>query len=272
MSALASGLYEGSVYHRRMRPKSHVLRQRLFQVLLDLDELDTLDRRLRFFGRNRRALVAFHDGDHGDGSGDLRGWAQARLAEAGISPQDGPIRLLCIPRVFGFAFNPLSVWFCHADDGRLTALIYQVNNTFGERHAYVIPVVPASADLVLQRCAKSFFVSPFMDMSMSYDFAVRPPAEDVTVRVDGSDADGPLIATSFTGRRREFDDWTLLDSVLRWPVNTIAVVAGIGWGAFRIWLKGVRYRRRTPAPALGVTIVSPDSPMDRSACPISARQ
>ena len=151
MTAWASGLYRGRVVHQRLRPRRHRLGYRIFQMLLDLDELAALDAGLRLFGYNRPALVGFHDRDHGPGDGrPLRPYVEAELAKAGIDLGGGPIRLLCMPRVLGQVFNPLSLYFCCDRSGVLAAILYEVNNTFGERHSYLIPVGPAPGDLVRQ--------------------------------------------------------------------------------------------------------------------------
>ena len=136
-------------------------------MLLDLDELETLSRRLRLFAWNTPGVMSFHDRDHGDGH-NLRAWIDAKLAAEGIVA-DGARRVLCYPRLFGYVFNPLSVWFCHARDGRLAAIIYEVHNTYRERHAYVLRV--ANNDpLIRQRCANDFYVSPFLSLDCTYNF------------------------------------------------------------------------------------------------------
>lgn len=256
MSGRRSGLYAGSVFHRRLRPRGHYLKHSLYQVLFDLDELEALDRDLRLFSLGRYNLFGFRPTDHGDGSGDLRGWVEAELAAAGVDVSGGRIRLLCIPRILGHAFNPISVWFADGADGRLAGIIYQVNNTFGERHSYVIPVDDPAAPVVRQACAKRFHVSPFMDMDMTYHFAVVPPGEAVSVRVDASDADGPKISTAFAGERRELTDGALVAAFLGQPLMTLKVVAGIGWGALRLWLKGIGYRSKPAPPAEATTRVA----------------
>lgn len=255
MSGLASGLYVGRVFHRRLRPRAHRLDHSIFQMLVDLDELPALERRLRLFSASGFNLFSFRERDHGDGAGDLRTWARAQLAQAGVAA-DGPVRLLCIPRVLGHAFNPLSVYFCHRRDGALTGIIYQVNNTFGDRHSYVIPVRRGGDALIRQQCDKRLHVSPFMDMAMAYRFIIRPPGDGVMIRVDGDDASGPLITTAFTGDRVDLSDRALLGAFLRLPLMTLGVVAGIGWGALRLRLKGLRYRARQPAPDQESTIVT----------------
>jgi DUF1365 family protein len=256
MTGLRSGLYAGSVFHRRFRPRGHYLKHSLFQLLLDLDELAALDRRLRLFSLGSFNLFSFRPTDHGDGSGDLRGWVERQAGEAGVDIAGGAIRVLSIPRVLGHAFNPISVYFCHDRSGALAALIYQVNNTFGERHSYVIAVDDPLAPVVRQVCEKRFHVSPFMDMDMTYQFAVQPPGETVTVRVDASDAEGPKIATAFSGERRALTDGALVHAFLGQPLMTLKVVAAIGWGALRLWTKGIAYRPKPAAPGQATTVVS----------------
>ena len=257
MSAWASGLYRGLVVHQRLRPRRHRLRHRIFQVLLDLDELPALDRGLRLFGHNRAALVSFHDRDHGPGDGAaLRPYVEAQLSRAGIDLGGGPIRLLCIPRVLGQVFNPLSLYFCHRRSGALAAILYEVRNTFGERHSYLIPVEGAG-DVVRQACDKGFYVSPFQEMAMRYHFTVRPPAEDLFVGIVSSDTEGPMLHAAFTGRRSELTDAAILKAFLGAPLLMLKVLAGIHWEALRTWLKGARFHARPPAPAEPVTVVSP---------------
>jgi len=241
------GLYAGVVTHVRLRPKRHRLRYRMVQCLFDLDALPELDKRLKLFGHNRMAVFSFHDKDHGDGSGDLRGEIGRRLVLAGL-PAGGRIQLLCLPRMFGYVFNPLSVYFCHAPDGRLAAILYEVNNTFGERHTYLIPVGNGDQTPVRQSCDKRFYVSPFMDMALRYDFTVIPPGETTCVKVSVSDGDGLLLDTVFAGERRPMTDRTLAWSLVAFPLMTLKVVAGIHWEALRLWLKGVRLTPKPPPP------------------------
>lgn len=137
---LNSALYRGRVMHRRLRPKIHELNYRVFWLLLDLSEIDDVDGRLRLFSRNRFNLLSFHDKDYGDGSGGLRPQVDAWMAQAGIDLAGGPVRLLTMPRVLGYVFNPISIYYCHRPDGRLAAMVYEVTSTFGIRHAYVIPI------------------------------------------------------------------------------------------------------------------------------------
>jgi len=255
MTAWRSGLYAGRVTHRRLRPRHHRLGYKIFQVLLDLDELPDLDRRLRLFSRGRFNLFGFYDRDHGDGAGDLRVYVRRVLDEAGIAFDDGPVRLLCMPRMLGYVFNPISLFFCHARSGDLVAILYEVNNTFGQRHSYLFPVHGADS-VVRHECAKAFYVSPFMTMDMDYAFEAEPPGARVSTVIRGSDDDGLLITAAFAGERSELSDAVLLRAFVAHPLLTLMVVAGIHWEAIKILLKGVRMTRRPPAPAQAISVAS----------------
>jgi DUF1365 family protein len=238
-----SALYQGWVMHRRIRPRHHRFKYRVFALLLDLDELAALDRGLRLFGWNRGGLFSFHDKDHGDGH-DLRIWLDAKLALAGITA-DGPRRVLCYPRIFGYVFNPLSVWFCHARDGALKAIIYEVHNTYDERHAYVMPV-QGDAKLVRHDCAKAFYVSPFLSPDCAYQFRIRPPGADVAIAINEEEAGLPVLNANFAGARSALTDGALLAMLLAYPLMTLKVVAAIHYEAVRLMLKGVRRHPHTP--------------------------
>jgi DUF1365 family protein len=179
---------------------------------------------------------------------------RALLDKAGLDA-GGPIRVLCMPRVLGFVFNPISVYFCHGAGGALEAMLYEVNNTFGQRHAYLIPVTGQAGGVIRQSCDKAFHVSPFMDMAMRYHFKAAEPGRDVLLAVDGHDAAGPMIATSFRGARRELTDPAILRTVLAHPLLSLAVLAGIHWEAVKLLLKGLRLKPTPPTPREPVTIV-----------------
>jgi DUF1365 family protein len=241
-----SGVYEGAVYHKRLRPRIHAFRYRVFSLLLDLDELPALDRGLRLFSHNRWNLFSFMDRDHGGGRTDsLRTWVQERLAGVGIAIPNGRVTLLCYPRILGYVFNPLSVYFCHRADGALAAVIYEVSNTFGERHAYVLPNAENGAGAVRQSCHKAFYVSPFNDVSGGYRFRLLPPADRVSIHIDQQDSGGALFRAGFSGRRGGLSDRALLGLALRYPLMTVKVIAAIHWEAFRLLIKGVPLRLDT---------------------------
>jgi DUF1365 family protein len=181
-----SCLYFGRVMHKRLQPFRHRLDYRVFSLYLDLDELPALTQRLRLFSHNRWNLFGFLDRDHGPRDGTaLRPWIEGHLAEAGIELEGGAIRLLCFPRLLGYVFNPLSIWFCYHRSGRLAAMFYEVRNTFGEMHGYLIPVDPARAPgaPILQSCDKGFYVSPFIGMAATYHFRLAEPDARLSVLI-----------------------------------------------------------------------------------------
>ena len=248
-----SGLYPGVVTHTRFKPRGHRLRYRIFMLLLDLDELPALDRALKLFGLDRFALTGFSPRDHLDRSATpLKAQVEAHLAAAGLA-HGGPVRMLCIPRILGGVFNPLTVYFCHRSDGGLSAILYEVRNTFGETHSYLIPA--QGGPTVEQGVAKGFYVSPFMDMDLAYGFRIVPPGDEVSVAVDVRDVEGRVLAAAFCGRRVELTDAALWRAWLAHPLMTLGVMSAIHWEALRIWLKGETLRPRPKAPANRVTVV-----------------
>jgi DUF1365 family protein len=258
--SLRSTLYIGSVMHRRVRPRPHRLRYRVFWMLLDLDEVEQLPHRLRLFSHNRFNAVSFFGADHGDGSDrPLRAQVEEHLKSAGIATDGGPIRLFCMPRLFGYGFNPLSVYFCYQRDGSLAAVLYEVHNTFRERHSYLIPVdrdAGASGAVIEQHCRKGFYVSPFMDMDMTYTFRVAVPDQRVMVAICAADNDGLLLTAALTGKRTALTDVALLRVLATYPLLTLKVVGAIHWHALRLLLKGLKLRLRPQPPAAPVTVVS----------------
>ncbi|UCH75154.1 MAG: DUF1365 domain-containing protein [Rhodospirillales bacterium] len=247
---IRSAIYRGTVGHERVRPRHHRLRYEVFSLLLDLDELPKLDRRLRLFGYNRRAVMSFNDRDHGPTDGQpLRPWVEARLRDAGIAGDGGPIRLLCYPRVLGYVFNPLSVYFCYRRTGELAAILYEVCNTYSERHTYVIPVSDGGRAVVRQSCGKSLYVSPFIGMDAEYHFRIVPPGDAVNVVIRQEDAEGLLLAAYFKGTREPLSDGTLARAFLRFPFLTVKIIAAIHWQALLLWAKGFRVFSHTPAAA-----------------------
>jgi DUF1365 family protein len=250
---MRSALYAGPVSHRRVKPRAHALAYRVFMLLADLDELDELSRLKRLAVGRGWNLLGFDPARHGDGSGrPLKAQVEALLAGAGLA-HGGPVQLLAMPKVLGHAFNPLTVYFCHGADGALSAILYEVNNTFGERHSYLIPA--PDAGVIRQGCAKDFYVSPFMDMELAYEFRILRPDAQVLVAVDVRDAEGLVLTTSFAGERRELTDANLLRAWLTHPWMTLGSLAAIHWEALFIWLKGEKVRVRPPKPERAVTVV-----------------
>ena len=228
--------------HMRLSPRRHQFRYRVWTMLLDVDRIDEVVGRLRLMRRNRFAPVAFHDRDHGPRDGSpLRPWVEARLAEAG-RPAPARIAILSMPRLLGFAFNPLSVFYCRDADGRLESVIYEVKNTFGDQHAYVLSAGGAAPGAPVRHAhAKQFFVSPFMDMDQTYRFDLMDPGPRIALRIrQGAGAETRLIATQ-NGAARPLTDAVLARLLLRSPLHAAKVVAGIHWEALRLWLKGVPF-------------------------------
>lgn len=243
-----SALYAGMVMHQRLRPLRHSLRYRMFCLVLDLDELPALHQRLKLFSLNRFNLFSLHEQDHGAPEGmSLRAHIAAQLAAAGVKA-GGPVRLLAMPRVLGHAFNPLSIYFCDDREGALAAVIYEVRNTFGERHRYVVEVSPgqAQAQTLRHACAKRFHVSPFMDMGLTYHFTLTPPLaqrEGLNVAINTVDANGPVLKAILAGQRQALDDRSLLKAFLTHPLLGLKVLGAIHWEALRMLLKGAPFRR-----------------------------
>lgn len=250
-----SMLYVGSVMHRRLRPRVHRLRYRLFWMLLDLDEIDVLSRRIALFSYNRFNVVSFYDADHGDGSGArLRPQIERHLEAAGIDLNGGAIRLLCMPRIFGYGFNPLSVYFCYYLSGALAAIVYEVHNTFRQRHSYLIPVQEPDVAVIEQHCEKVFYVSPFMDMELTYQFRVTAPQQRISVAISVSDRDGVLLVAALAGQQRSLSNAALVSLVVIYPFQTLKVIGAIHWHAARMLLRGFHLRPRPNPPARPVSI------------------
>jgi len=255
--ATASGLYTGVVTHRRTRPRTHALKYRVFMLLIDLDEVAGLTRRLTWLSAGRFGLMSVRLEDYGDQSTTpLRTQVEGALSAAGLEG-GGPIRLLTMPRILGYGFNPISLFFCHAPDGRLSAILYEVRNTFGQRHRYLM-AAEGSDRVVRQVVGKAFHVSPFMDMGLTYRFAVNPPTGDANetagVAITVDDDEGAMLFTAFSGRRRPLTDANLAWAWITHPLLTFKVIAGIHWEAVKLFSKGLRLKPEPAQPEAPVTI------------------
>jgi DUF1365 family protein len=245
-------LYAGRLFHERRIAPLYRFRYRVFSLLLDIDRLDEADRRHRLFSHNRFNLIGFRDRDHGPKDGSpLRPWIDARLAEAGIDLAGGRVQLLCYPRVLGYVFNPLSLWYCRHADGSLRAVLAEVRNTFGEWHGYLIHDQGAAlSERLHDRAHKVFHVSPFLPRNGHYRFRLQAPGERYGATVNWHSAEQPetpaLIAVQ-TGERRRGGDLGLLRIAVTVPLMTLKVITAIHWQALKIWLRGGRFHRR-PAP------------------------
>jgi DUF1365 family protein len=248
-----SALYEGVVVHKRLRPVRHALRYHVFSLLLDCEALPDLDRRLRLFSYNRFNILSLHDQDHGDG-GSLRHYLHGIAAKSGAKIDR--FLMLCYPRMLGYGFNPVTVYFGLNADGCPTLIVYEVNNTFGERKSYVIPVAAgAAAGTVSQTCRKSFYVSPFNAVEGRYSFHLTPPRDEITVGIALENDEGPVLKAYFRATRSELSDSTLLAALVRTGWLSVKVIAAIHFEALKLWLKGLRPTRRPAAPKTAITFI-----------------
>lgn len=261
MSAEAAGtLYEGPVMHARLKPFVHRFSYRVFSTLIDIDQLDALGRMSWLLSVNRFNILSFHEADHIDprvsptGAG-LRAYVDALCGQAGLSPPRR-VALLAYPRVFGHAFNPISVYYAFNADKVLAAIIYEVRNTFGERHAYVCPVRRGelSEAGLRQSCAKRLHVSPFIGISGRYDFRLLPPGGELRLRILEHDETGPILAASFSAKAKPLKTANLVSALIRIPLLGLKVVCLIHFEALRLWLKGAIFRTSpTPPPPASVS-------------------
>ncbi|WP_028080415.1 DUF1365 domain-containing protein [Solimonas soli] len=235
-----AALYDCRVVHRRHLAPALRFRYRLLYLLVDIDQIEALSRSLWLFSYNRFNLFSLHDRDHGGRRpGALRAWAEDALRAAGIVPDGGRIRLLCLPRLLGYAFNPLSLWYCEARDGRLRAVIAEVRNTFGERHSYVLERGGAAIDW-LQPIAKDkvFHVSPFLDLRGGrYRFRLEAPGERLRVAIHETLHGAAVLDAGMAGERRALSSGALLRALLGMPWMTVKVVVAIHWQALRLFLR-----------------------------------
>jgi DUF1365 family protein len=246
----AAVLYVGETWHRRFAPRPHEFRYRLFQLLIDIDQLDQAFTGLKWIKLGRRGPMSFEPRDHGDRQNrDLRPWVETTLAQADVQASAATIRLLCFPRVLGFVFNPLSIFFVHAADGRLEAVVYEVNNTFGQTHAYVIPATGAERET--QRAAKRFYVSPFYRVEGEYRFDISAPGETFDLRIVKAVDGRPDFVATQTADREPLTDQRLKALFWSIPLMTLKVVVAIHWQALRLFLKGAPFGARPPGPDTG---------------------
>ncbi len=256
MSGFKSSLYLGSVVHKRLTPNQHAFSYRVFSLCLDVDEIEQLDRQLRLFSRDAWNVLSFWDRDLGNASGKTVGdKARALLADAGLQSCGHRIELVCYPRVLGYAFNPICVYFCHDEAGRLGAIIYEVSNTFRERRAYVIEAPHRASDTIAQACEKELYVSPFTSPAGSYSFHVRPPGEELVVGVAFRDAKRAVLKTHFRAKRIPLSDGAILRLLTGNPMMTLKVIGAIHLEAARLWIKGVPITQRFVSDGYASTVV-----------------
>ncbi|MEP1934650.1 MAG: DUF1365 domain-containing protein [Roseibium sp.] len=255
----AVGLYSGSVMHTRMKPKEHRFTYSVFSMLMDIDRLEDAAKTSWLFSIGRFNLLSFHQKDHGkrDGS-SLRTHIDQLLRRESIAP---PVRILLLayPRLLGYGFNPLSVFYAYDDTDRLTALVYEVRNTFGGLHTYVAPVRAGQVSDagVRQDQPKEFYVSPFLDMEQHYHFRMLPPGKSVRVRILEKDPEGPILSATFAGDHRPANTWNILRECVRVPFLSFKIMAAIHWEAFKIWRKRIPFQSRPTEDSVGARATQP---------------
>jgi len=244
---IESALYHCTVTHKRQSGPTHALRYRVAYLLIDIDEAPAISRRLRLFGFDRSRPFSLKTHDHGqrDGGG-LRRWAEGQLEGADLAQFGAHLYLLCMPRMLGYAFNPLSVWYCADNTGRIGAVIYEVHNTFGGRHAYVLPLEARAngAEFALHETDKEFYVSPFLGMAARYEFQLSAPGDALTLTIRHHDDAQEVLRAAVTGKRAPLNDRALAGLFFRYPLMTLKVTLGIHWEAIRMWIKGARFQSR----------------------------
>ena len=248
----------GHVRHTRLRPRRHRFVYPTFFLMLPMRTLQRQPDAAGVLAWNRTGLLGFRDSDHGDGRSAAQGgalaWLETLLQAEGLGDADGEIWLQCYPRVLGYSFKPVSFWYCHRRDGTLRAIVAEVNNTFGERHAYVLDHPAYGSEL---QASKVFHVSPFCPVEGGYRFEFqRSGAEGlgaISVRVDYDDVQGPLVLTGVGGRLQPLTAAARRHALWRYPCMTLAVTARIHWHALRLWLKRVPFYRKPPPPLQPVT-------------------
>ena len=261
-AAIEPCLYRGHVMHMRLAPFAHRFRYAVFSLLVDVDRLEESLGRLRWLRLDGFGLMSFHRKDHGprDGS-DLRPWVEAHLAEAG-RPRPAGIFLLSFPRILGYGFSPLSIFYCTDADGRLESVLYEVKNTFGDQHPYVLAAEPDADGAIRHGADKGFFVSPFLDMDQRYAFTLHPPGERLAVKIRQRNADGPWLIATQNGDRRPLTDRELLRAWAGHPLMSFKVIGAIHWQALRLWWRGAtfyRYRGPYPGDAASRQVPTPNS-------------
>jgi len=253
-AATNSAIYEGTTTHVRRKPFEHRLQYGLFSLLVDLDELDELAL-MTFFSHNKTNLISFFDQDHGarDGS-DLREWITAKLDTSGFDGAPGRIRLLCLPRIAGYEFNPLTVWFIDDEAGAPRWILYEIHNTFGEAHSHLVEL--DESDHHRHGFRKEFFVSPFFDVEGGYRVRISQPAERISVVITYEAEDETVFTATLAGQRVPLTSKSLLGATVRYPLITFKIMAAIHWEAAKLWVKGARYRKRPAVPVDEVSVAT----------------
>ena len=235
----SSNIYIGKVVHKRFKPKEHFFKYNVFSLLIDLDELEIINNEIRIFSYNKFNLISFFDKDHGprDGS-SVKEWVLKNLEKINIFNKNVKIKLLCFPRIFGYVFNPLSIFYIYDDELKLISILYEVKNTFGEQHVYIFKTTDEK--VIQNNCKKKFHVSPFIEMDCEYFFKILKPDNRLSVVIDQFDKEGKIFFASQDGEAIEFNAKNLINSFFSHPLMSFKIILAIHFEAFRLWIKGVK--------------------------------
>ena len=240
---MISSIYNGTVVHKRLKPRIHFFRYKVFSLLIDLSELNILDKDVNFFSYNKFNLISFFDKDHGDRDGtSLVEWVKKNLNENKIENKNIRIKLLCYPRILGYVFNPLSVFYVYNNKEELISILYEVKNTFGEQHTYIFKV--ENDNLLQHNCEKKFHVSPFIEMNCNYFFRILKPSEKISVIIDQYQFNEKILYASQDGTRTDLTSFQLIKSYLKNPLMTFKIISAIHFEAFKLWAKGIRFIKK----------------------------
>jgi len=237
-----SCIYNGEVTHTRFKPIKHFLKYNTFSIFLDLDEIEILAIKNPIFSFNKFNIFSFYNKDHGERNGkSLKEWVYQKLKKFKIHKKINRISLLCYPRIFGYVFNPLSIFYCY-ENNVLKAIFYEVKNTFNEQHTYIFKV--GGNEKLEQNCKKKFYVSPFMNMNTFYDFKLLKPNKRLFVSIKQIDSQGIILTAIQKGNRKKFSFSQLLLNFFKYPLMTTKIIIAIHFEAFLLWKKGAIYRSR----------------------------
>ena len=237
-----SNIYNGYVTHTRFKPVKHFLKYKTFSLFIDLDELELLDKKFKIFSFNKFNIFSFHNKDHGERNGkSLKEWVLYNLKKFKIGKNINRIKLLCYPRIFGYVFNPLSIFYCY-ENNILKAVFYEVKNTFNEQHTYIFRIKDDKN--IQQSCKKKFYVSPFMDKKTFYNFELKPPGDKLSVLIKQTDKNGLILTAVQTGERKNFSSKQLIINFFKYPLMTLKIISAIHFEALLLWKKGAIYRGR----------------------------
>ena len=239
-----SFIYSGNVVHKRFKPKVHYFKYKVFSLLIDLSEIESMEKNLKIFSFNKFNIISFYNKDHGarDGS-SIKDWVINNLKKNNIDTNDIKIKLLCYPRIFGYVFNPLSVFYIYDKNLNLISILYEVKNTFGEQHTYIFKT-GIRHNLLQHMCKKKFHVSPFIEMNCIYFFRILKPGNKISVIIDQNDEDGKILYASQDGVKSELTNVNLIKSYLKHPLMTFKIILAIHFEAFRIWTKGIKFIKK----------------------------